>query len=182
MPNGRVSISAALVAACVAMAGCTPATTTTAPAKVEAPAKAETPARFVAGEGEPQTWTPLASDDPAIAAMAVVKFNDLPDLSKIASVRMYGMGSGDPAMNGLKVYLAFVSPHDERAFLLGDFRDYRVIAASPGRIDMEYDEDFMVGDQPQSRTLRTIVSWTETAQAASPNPEYPATVTMTPAQ
>ena len=171
----RVSLSAALIAACLTVAGCN-LSTTTAPANVEAPA------RFVEGDGEPQTWSPLAQDDPAIAALAVVKFNDLPDMSNIAAVRMYGMGSGDPAMNGLRVYLAFVSPHDERAFLLGDFRDYRVIAASPGRIDLEYDEDVMVADELQTRTLRAIVSWTEAAQQPSPNPEFPSTVTMTPAQ
>jgi hypothetical protein len=47
---------------------------------------------------------------------------------------------------------------------------------------LEYDEDVMVADEPQTRTLRTIVTWTETAQEASPNPEFPSTVTMTPAQ
>lgn len=170
----RVSVSAALIAACLTIVGCTPSTTT-------APSKVEAPAPLVAGEGEPQTWTPLAEDDPALAAMSVVKFDELYQ-SNIAAVRLFGMASGDPAMNGLKVYLAFVSPHDQRAFLLGDFREYRVIAASPGRVDLEYKEDIMVGDQPQTRTLRTIVSWTEKAQEASPNPEYPATVTMTPAK
>jgi hypothetical protein len=175
MSISRVSISAVLIASCLTVAGCN-VSSTTAPAKVEAPA------RFVEGAGEPQIWNPLAKDDPAIAALAVVKFNDLPDMSNISAVRLFGMGSGDPAMNGLKVYLAFVSPHDERAFLLGDFRDYRVIAASPGRIDLEYDEDVMVADEPQTRTLRAIVTWTEIAQEPSPNPEFPSTVTMTPAR
>lgn len=176
----RVAFSAVLIAACLTVVGCTPAATT-APAETETPA-VETPARFVAGEGEPQTWEPLAQDDPAIAALAVVKFNELPDVSNVGAVRVFGLGSGDPAMNGLKVYLAFVSPHDQRAFLLGDFFDYRVIAASPGRIDLEYEEDVIIADEPQRRTLRTIVTWTEKAQDPSPNPEYPATVTMTPAQ
>ncbi len=171
----RVSISAVLIAGCLTVAGCNPSATT-------APASVEAPARFVEGDGEPQTWNPLAEDDPALAALGVVKFNDLPGLSNISSVRMFGVGGSDPAMNGLRVYLAFVSPHGERAFLLGNFRDYRVIAASPGRIDLEYDEDIFVGDEPQTRTLRTIVSWTEIAQESSPNPEYPSTVTMTPAQ
>ncbi len=171
----RASISAVLIAACLTVAGCNPSTT-------PAPASIEAPAPFVEGEGEPQTWSPLAQDDPAIAALAVVKFNDFPDMSNIAAVRMFGLGSGDPAMNGLGVYLAFVSPHDERAFRLGNFRDYRVIAASPGRIDLEYDEDVLVADEAQTRTLRAIVSWTETAQEPSPNPEFPSTVTMTPAQ
>jgi len=179
----RIAVSAAMSAACLAIVGCDPSPAP-APAKVEAsaPAKAETPAPFVAGEGEPQTWEPLAEDDPAMAALAVVKFDDLPNLSNISAVRVFGTGSGDPAMNGLKVYLAFVSPHDQRAFLLGDFLDYRVIAASPGRIDLEYEEDYMLADEPQRRTVRTIVSWTEKAQDPSPNPEFPSTVTMIPAK
>lgn len=177
----RQSLSAVLIAtsvtaAALTIAGCTPAAPPAAPAKVEAPV------RFVPGDGEPRTWNPIAEDDPGMAALGVVKFNEFPDLSKISMVRMFGMGSGDPAMNGLKVYLAFVSPHDGKAFLLGDFRDYRVIAASPGQIDLEYDEDYFEGDQAKSRTLRTIVTWTEKPQESSPNPEYPATVTMTPAK
>jgi hypothetical protein len=175
----RVCVSAAVFASCLTIAGCTPAAPPAAP---PAAASVEAPARFVEGEGEPQAFNPLASDDPAIAAFGVVKFDDLPDLSAISAVRMFGVGGSDPAMNGLKVYLAFVSPHDQRAFLLGDFRDYRVIAASPGRIDLEYDEDFMVGDEASSRTQRAIVTWTETPQEPSPNPEYPASVTLSPAQ
>jgi hypothetical protein len=181
MSISRFAISAVLLAASVAIAGCNPSTTT-APAKVETPPKVEAPARFVEGEGEPQTANPIAEDDPGMTAMGVVKFNDLPGLSKISSVRVFGFGSGDPAMNGLKVYLAFVSPHNGRAFLLGNFRDYRVIAASPGRIDLEYDEDIMVGDEGQNRTQRAIVTWTEKEQESSPNPEYPAMVTMLPAK
>jgi type IV pilus biogenesis protein CpaD/CtpE len=130
----RIAVSAVLSAACLTIVGCAPSPAP-APAKAEAeasaPAEAETPAPFVAGEGEPQIWEPLAEDDPAMAALAVVKFDDLPSLSNISAVRGFVTGSGDPAMNGLKVYLAFVSPHDQRAFLLGDFLDYRVIAALP---------------------------------------------------
>jgi hypothetical protein len=171
----HVFVSAVLLGACLNIAGC-------APSNTSAPAKVAAPEPFVAGEGEPQIWNPVAEDDPVRAAFGVVKFDDLPDLSNLGAVRLFGIGGGDPAMNGLNVYLAFVSPHDDRAFLLGDFRDYRVIAASPGRIDLEYDQDFMVEDQPQTGTFRTIVTWTETPQEPSPNPEYPATVTMTPAQ
>ncbi|GAM96920.1 hypothetical protein U91I_00541 [alpha proteobacterium U9-1i] len=107
----------------------------------------------------------------------------MPNLSNIASVRLFGIGGGDQAMNGLRVYLGFVSPHDERAFLLGDFYDYRLIAASPGRIDLEIDESVMDdAGQISQRTHRVIVSWTEVAQEPSPNPEFPSAVTMTPAQ
>lgn len=84
----RIAVSAVLSAACLTIVGCAPSP---APAKAEAeasaPAEAETPAPFVAGEGEPQIWEPLAEDDPAMAALAVVKFDDLPSLSNISAVR-----------------------------------------------------------------------------------------------
>lgn len=180
----RNVVLAALIAGVMTTLGCSPTTPSaseaTAPATVPVEAVASAP--FVAGEGEPQSFGPLAADDPLIAALGVVKFNDLPGISTISAVRLLGIGGGDPAMNGLKVYLAFVSPHDQRAFLLGDFFDYRVIGSSPGRIDLEYDEDLFEGDEAKRRTLRAIVSWTASPQESSPNPEYPATVTLTPAK
>jgi hypothetical protein len=179
----RRFVSAVLVAASLAVAGCNASTTAAPEVEVTAPEEAALVAPFVAGEGEPQTSNPLAEDDPALELLGVVKFDDIPNISNIGSVRLIGAGGSDPATNGLKVYLAFVSPHDEAAFLLGDFLDYRVIAASPGRIDLEYDENYMDrADQIQTRTLRTIVTWTEVAQESSPNPEFPTSVTMTPAQ
>ncbi len=167
----RVPISALLIAVCLALASCDRTT------------DAETAAPFVADAGEPEIRNALAQDDPALAALGVVRFNDLPNISNVAAVRLIGVGGGDQAMNGLRVYLGFVSAHDEKGFLLGDFYDYRVIVASSGRIDLEIDEDVMDdAGQISQRTRRVIVSWTELAQEPSPNPEFPSTVTMTPAQ
>ncbi|MBY0568845.1 MAG: hypothetical protein K2P70_16125 [Hyphomonadaceae bacterium] len=167
----RVSISAFLIAVCLVAASCNRTT------------DAETAAPFVAAGGEAQIRNALAQDDPALAAFGVVRFNDLPDISNVAAVRLFGIGGGDQAMNGLRVYLGFVSAHDERGFLLGDFYDYRVITASPGRIDLEIDEDVMDdAGQISQLTRRVIVSWTELEQEPSPNPEFPTTVTITPAQ
>lgn len=181
----RAPISATLMTACLALAGCDlfAPSAPTAPTATTTPSEVKTAAPFVAADGQPETRPPLAQEDPGVTALGVAKFNDLPNISKVASVRVFGMGGGDPAMNGLKTYLAFVSPHDARGFLLGDFYDYRVIAASPGRIDLEIDEHVMSDtNEIAQRTRRVIVSWTETPQKESPNPEYPSTVTVTPAK
>lgn len=173
----RFSVSSILFAACIAAAGCNPAATPPPPAKVEAPAP------FVAMEGEIKTIAPLSQEDQDPSAFGVVQFNALPDMSKIASVRMFGTAGSDPAANGLLTYLSFASPHDGRGFLLGNFREYRVINASPGRIDLEIDEDVMSeAGELKLITRRVIVSWTEKPQENAPNPEYPASLTITPAQ
>lgn len=174
--NNRVSIAAILAITFLAIPACTPASS-------PAPAKVEIAQPFEAAAGERLTATPLEPGDPGLTALGVARFNELPNLSSNWTVRMFGMAGGDPAANGLKTYLAFVSPHDDKGFLLGDFRDYRVITASPGRIDLEIDED-VLGDGGELKliTRRVIVSWTEKPQADSPNPEFPSAVTMTPAK
>lgn len=174
--SNRISIVALLAASCLAVTACT---FVAAPGSAPA-AKAKA---FEAAAGETLNAAPLQADDPGQAALGIVKFNDMPNMSATWAVRMFGIAGGDPAANGLKTYLAFVSPHDDKGYLLGDFRDYRIIAASPGRIDLEIDEDVM-GDGGDLKlvTRRVIVGWTEKPQAESPNPEFPAVVTLTPAK
>jgi hypothetical protein len=176
--SSRVSLVAFLALACLGAPACTPATT-------PAPAQLETVKPFEAADGERVTVMPLqaGAESSEPSAFGVVKFNDLPDMSPLWAVRMFGAGGGDPAANGLKTYLAFNTAHDGQGFLLGDFIDYRVVAASPGRIDLEITETAIgKGDQLESITRRAIVSWTEKPQAQDPNPEFPATVTITPAK
>lgn len=176
MMSRCVSIVTTLAIACLAIPACAPATT-----PASAPSAAVKP--FQAADGERLTVAPLEAGDPGQTALGIAKFNDIPDLSQMWAVRMFGMAGGDPAANGLKTYLAFVSPHDDKGFLLGDFRDYRIITASTGRIDLEIDEDVMGdGGNLKMITRRFIVSWTETQQAESPNPEFPSAVTLTPAK
>ena len=169
MSGGSVSMSRLLAAACVAafMVGAGPAV-----ARAEAMAPA------------PETRAPLSTEEAANlgAVFGVVQMNDLAGVSENWSVRMYGIAGSDPAANGLMTYLAFVSPHADQGFLIGNFRDYRVLAATPGRIDLEIDEDVM-GDNGELAlvTRRVTVTWTEAAQEASPEPVFPANVTITPA-
>jgi hypothetical protein len=175
--TNRVTKAALLAIACLALPACTPAAPPT-----QAPAKVAAAKPFVAADGARQIVTPMAKGDPIGVALGVVQVNDLPNLSEAWAVRMFGVAGGDPAANGLRTYLGFVSPHDDAGFLLGDFRAYRILASAPGRIDLEIDEDVM-GDTGELslRTRRVIVSWTEKPQPDSPDKEFPATVTLTPA-
>lgn len=180
----RVSISAILAIACLTMPACGPAP---APAKAPAaPAKAqtaETAKPFEVAEGERVTIAPLQAEGPDPSAFGVVQLDTLAGASNLGTVRIFGTASGDPAANGLMTYLGFNSAHDGVGFLLGNFRTYRVIAAAPGRIDLEIDED-VIGDGGELKpiTRRVIVSWIEKPQADSPNPEFPAALTITPAR
>jgi hypothetical protein len=84
-------------------------------------------------------------------------------------------------MNGLYTYIAFITgPHEApQIYRLGDFLDYRIIAASPGRVEMELRESTpstALGDIG-SRSRHVIVAWTQDSDGAPPT-----TVSMTPAQ
>lgn len=97
------------------------------------------------------------------------------------SVKLLGWGGGDPAVNGLQTHIAFfVSPGEGwRVFTVGDFLDYRVLADSPGRVDLEI--DFTGLDEEthdfNTSTRRAILTWT-----ASDDWSVPDTVTLTPAK
>jgi len=98
-----------------------------------------------------------------------------------ATVKLFGLAGGDPAMNGLHTYLAvFIDPAQGwRAFQIGDFRPFKVVASAPGRVDLEvrestHDPDTGVIGQA---TRRMIVGF-----ARDPQGEPPATITVTPAR
>ena len=54
-----------------------------------------------------------------------------------ATVKLFGTAGGDPAMNGLYTHSAFFGSVMDgwRTFRIGDFLDYRVLAASRGRLE-----------------------------------------------
>jgi hypothetical protein len=132
-------------------------------------------------EAAPSVLQPMADDDGIGAAAGVVKLDTIPGQTWGAAVRMFGIAGSDPAANGLKTYLAFVTPHDSQVFLVGDFLDYRVTASAPGRIDLEIDETSIdEGGNMGQATRRATVTWTEMPDQDDPNPAFPATVTLTP--
>lgn len=127
--------------------------------------------------GPPETIQP----DPQASA-DIVRVDYLKHQGEGAtSVKLLGWGGGDPAVNGLRTNIAFyVSPGEGwRVFTVGDFLDYRVLADSPGRVDLEI--DFTGLDEEthdfNTSTRRAILTWT-----ASDDWSVPDTVTLTPAK
>lgn len=122
-----------------------------------------------------------AGGDPNLQWAASVV--DLDPLSRQgdAAAKLFGVAGGDPAMNGLYTYVAFfVSPAEGwRVFRIGDFLDYRVLAETPGRVDLEVEESVLNPDDGTigARSRRLIVGW-----SAGPDGAPPAAVTVTPAQ
>lgn len=87
-----------------------------------------------------------------------------------ATVKLFGTAGGDPAMNGLYTYLAFLDGLDWRLFRLGDFLDYRVVSESRGRLLLEISESIFVDDAGRigTRTRRLSVTWSPGADGAPP--------------
>ncbi|WP_420469752.1 hypothetical protein [Brevundimonas sp. FT23042] len=123
----------------------------------------------------------LPSTDAAIQqAAAVVKLDPLAGQGG-ATVKLFGTGGGDPAMNGLYVDLAFFESPAEgwRVFRIGDVLDYTVLSEAPGRVDLKVEESVMdeTSGRIGSRERRLIVAWTPGADGTPP-----AAITVTPAQ
>ena len=87
---------------------------------------------------------------------------------------------GDPAMNGLDVFLAFyLSPAEgHRVFRIGDFLDYSVVSEAPGRLTLAIRENVMndATGEIGTRSRRIAISWRVNGD------EVPATITIAPAR
>lgn len=80
------------------------------------------------------------------------------------TAKMFGTAGGDPAMNGLYTYLAFLEPGPGdgwRVFRLGDFLSYRILAEAPGRLTLEVRESVLdeTSGDIGARTRRLLVAW-----------------------
>jgi hypothetical protein len=164
---------AALVASATLIA-CTPAE--------QAPAAADNPAATVSltASGQAAELQPLPAEENMEWAASVVRVDVLANQQPGPSAKLFGLAGGDPAMNGLYTQIAFFrGPADGwRVFRIGDFLDYRVLADSPGRVDLEINESLMnANGDIGSQTRHIIVTWTAGADAAAP-----ATIAVTPAQ
>ena len=97
------------------------------------------------------------------------------------TVKLFGTGGGDPAMNGLYTHIAFFgSPAEGWAvFRLGDFLDYEILSETPGRVDLKVEESVLdpATGQIGRRHRRLIVAWT-----SGTNEAPPATIMITPAR
>lgn len=128
--------------------------------------------------GPAVTVTPDADANLQWAA-SVVRVDDLARQGD-RTVKLFGVGGGDPAMNGLQTYVAFFqSPADGWAvFPVADVLEYRILSDAPGRVALELTESHMddASGEIGSRIRRVIVGWAPSA--GSP----PLSVTVTPAR
>ena len=105
----------------------------------------------------------------------------MPLADRAADAKLFGMGGGDPALNGDHAYLAFfIDPAAGwTIFPLGDFERWSVGEQSPNRFVLETVQGRMDdnGDMVMGEAKRFIVSW----ESTGPNGPPPSTITITPA-
>lgn len=131
---------------------------------------------FAAGQAAAQTLQPDTNENLEWAA-SVVQINQVPNQPSLG-VKLFGMAGGDPAMNGLQTYIGFFASPAEgwRVFQIGDFLSYRILAATPGRVNLQIQENTINSEgEIGTRTRRVSLRWTP----GRGDDERPATVTMT---
>lgn len=157
----RLCIAPIAIAALLTLSGCTVTAAQT-------PAQTGTAALIPAG---PAATIERDSDENLQWSSFVVKVDFVPNQGSL-TVKLFGLAGGDPAMNGLYTYIAFIAGPDPTAqiYRLGDFLDYRVLSAAPGRVDLEIREN--TPSTPTSaigsRTRNLIVTWTPGVDGAPP--------------
>lgn len=132
-------------------------------------------ALFAAGPAAAQTLRPDTNENLEWAA-SVVQLNEVPNQPNLG-VKLFGLAGGDPAMNGLMTYLGlYAGPGDGwRVFQIGDFVSYRILSATPNRVNLQVQENTIDSEGViGTRTRRLSLRWTPGRED-----ERPATVTMT---
>jgi hypothetical protein len=95
-------------------------------------------------------------------AAAVVKMTELRDQGQLGAVKLFGVAGGDPAVNGLNVFLAFyLSPAEGfRIFRIGDFLDYRLVSQRAGQITLAIRENTVSRSTAIGvRSRRLTIAW-----------------------
>lgn len=125
--------------------------------------------------GEPLSVPALAGGQMQEAA-AVVQLHSMPD----QNAKLFGVGGGDPAMNGLQTYLALYVDAAEgwRVYPVGDFESWRVTEEGPNRIVLDVSESRLDPATGEIGTAarRLIVGFAPVARTP------PANITVTPAR
>ncbi len=157
----RVFVTSAIVVASMIASGCMTANGTPL---VAAPAETPRPSADAVATLAPDT------DENLAWAASVVRVDFVANQTGL-TVKLFGTAGGDPAMNGLYTYIAFLGdPHEDwRTFQLGDFIDYRIVSSSSGRVALELHENTMASSgEIGSRNRRVIVSWIVGADGTPP--------------
>ena len=142
----------------------------------------KTPVAPVDATPLPSTNTPLTPTNKGLPAKAMPD-QALQDLASVIEVtplraqtnlsgKLFGVGGGDPAMNGLQTYIAFFRSPAEGwwVFGLGDFLSYKVLSETAGRVDLEVEESVLdeATGQIGSRKRRMILAFQDEASEAQP--------------
>lgn len=88
-----------------------------------------------------------------------------------ASVTVFGLTGGDPAMNGEYIMLSFNgAPNDgSKIFRVGDVLEFHILSDAPGRMLLQVRENVMndAGDIGEA-SRRVLVTWTPGRDGAPP--------------
>lgn len=148
-----------------------------APSAVTPATPALVPPLTPASKGLPVKALP---GDELQTASDVVEMHSL-DKQQGATVKLFGMAGGDPAMNGLHVFLAFYRSPAEGWWVygLGDVLNFKILNEVPGQIDLEIEESTLdpATGTIGSKTRRAIVVF----PVGAINEQQPVDVRMMPA-
>lgn len=178
--SARSSILSITVIAALSLTACDATSSPAGKADEPAAPAAPTQSAPLTAAGAPVVLTVAAesqTDNGLQWAASVVDIDDIPG----ESAKLFGVAGGDPAMNGLRTYIAFYQNTADgwAVYEIGNFLDYTVLSNANGRIDLDihestYDEaSGNIGD----RHRKIIVQWTQAAEETAPT-----AVTVTPAQ
>lgn len=143
------------------------------PKATQAPADPATPAPSTGaltptGKGLPMKALPDANLQDLASVIEVTPLTAQKNLSG----KLFGVGGGDPAMNGLYTYVAFFRSPAEGwwVYQIGDFLSYKVLNETAGRVDLEVEESVMdeATGQIGSRKRRMILAFQDDNAEANP--------------
>ena len=130
------------------------------------------PARPVWQGTNPPAATLRPEEDQGLDWAASVVQVNLLERQGDYTVKLFGAAGGDPAMNGLYTYIAFLdSPQEDwRIFKIGDFLSYRILSEAPGRVRIEVHESIMNQRTSEigTRVRRLTISWTSAGEDRRP--------------
>lgn len=191
----RSSVSVALIAGALMLAGCSqaaPATSGQSDGAVTAPAApagavATAPApTFTAADGaSAQTLAaePTEGEGEASALGGIVRFDPIANQSGEGFVRLIGTAGGDPAANGLMTYLVISTAHDSWVYTIGNIVDYRIKGVADGKLDLEIDQtDVADNGDMNTQTRKVILTWTPVPDDYTPGGDWAPVVTTTAAR
>lgn len=144
---------------------------------VKTPAAPPVDATPLPSHGQPLTPTGKGLPAKALPDQALQDLASVIEVTPLAaqtnlSGKLFGVGGGDPAVNGLQTYITFFRSPAEGwwVFGLGDFLSYKVLNETAGRIDIEVEESVLdeATGQIGSRKRHMILAFQDQDAEANP--------------